>query len=128
MASQAHAAEAAAAKDGGAADAGGQVEDKQNQVVVTGSTSLKRTVRESSVAVTVAEREDLDRKAPRSMASALELIPGMMVEDSGGEASNNFSVRGLAGGGEGFRVRGSGFRRDMAADQIIARPGVFTDS
>lgn len=83
-------------------DARDQSDDKMQQVVVTGSTSLKRTVRESSVAVTVADREDLDRKAPRSMASALELIPGVTVEDSGGEASNNFTVRGLAGGGQNF--------------------------
>ncbi len=102
MVNQAHAGDAAVAKKEDAADAGSQADDKLNQVIVTGSTSLKRTVRESSVAVTVADREDLDRKAPRSMASALELIPGVTVEDSGGEASNNFTVRGLAGGGQNF--------------------------
>ena len=89
-----------------AADAAKAPEDKVaeqlDRIVITGSTSLKRTVRESSVAVTVADREQLDRKAPRSTASALELIPGIFVEDSGGEASNNFSVRGLAGGGQQF--------------------------
>lgn len=85
-----------------APEAGVQADGKLNQVVVTGSTSLKRTVRESSVAVTVIDREELDRKAPRSMASALEMIPGVTVEDSGGEASNNFTVRGLAGGGQNF--------------------------
>ena len=73
-----------------------------DRVVVTGNTSLKRTVRESSVAVTVVDREQLDRKAPRSTASALEMVPGIMVEDSGGESSNNFSVRGLPGGGQQF--------------------------
>jgi iron complex outermembrane recepter protein len=73
-----------------------------DKVVITGTTSLKRTVRESSVAVTVADREKLDRAAPRSTASALQLVPGMIVEDSGGEASNNFSVRGLPGGGQQF--------------------------
>lgn len=96
---------AAAVPVGGSAvrpDARDQPDKKMEQVVVTGSTSLRRTVRESSVAVTVADREDLDRKAPRSMASALELIPGVTVEDSGGEASNNFTVRGLAGGGQNF--------------------------
>jgi iron complex outermembrane recepter protein len=80
-------------------------DDAKNQletVVVTGTTSLKRTVRESSVAVTVADRDKLDRKAPRSTASALELVPGIIVEDSGGEASNNFAVRGLPGGGQQF--------------------------
>lgn len=107
LAGQAHAqatADAARPADAppSAQDARDKADNKMDQVIVTGSTSLKRTVRESSVAVTIADREDLDRKAPRSMASALELIPGVTVEDSGGEASNNFTVRGLAGGGQNF--------------------------
>jgi outer membrane receptor protein involved in Fe transport len=118
---QATAAASAAAPASSAADSG-EV-DKLNQVVVTGSTSLKRTVRESSVAVTVADREDLDRKAPRSMASALELIPGVTVEDSGGEASNNFTVRGLAGGGQNFiQISEDGlpvFYNAGLADQLV---------
>jgi iron complex outermembrane recepter protein len=81
-------------------------DDKQpkqlDRIVIIGSTSLRRTVRESSVAVTVADRDQIDKKAPRSTASALEMVPGIMVEDSGGEASNNFSVRGLPGGGQQF--------------------------
>jgi iron complex outermembrane recepter protein len=72
------------------------------EVVVTGTTSTSRTVLTSSVALTVATREDLERKAPRSTAQALELVPGVFVEASGGEVSNNFSVRGLAGGGQQF--------------------------
>lgn len=72
------------------------------QVVVTGTKASNRTVLESSVAVTVVDREGLDRKAPRSTAAALEMIPGFFVEASGGEVSNNFSVRGLAGGGQTF--------------------------
>jgi outer membrane receptor protein involved in Fe transport len=73
-----------------------------DEVVVTGTTSSSRTVLTSSVALTVATREDLERKAPRSTAQALELVPGIFVEASGGEVSNNFSVRGLAGGGQQF--------------------------
>jgi iron complex outermembrane recepter protein len=72
------------------------------EVVVTGTTSTERTVLTSSVALTVATREDIERKAPRSTAQALELVPGIFVEASGGEVSNNFSVRGLAGGGQQF--------------------------
>jgi outer membrane receptor protein involved in Fe transport len=100
LANQAHAQSATSPAAPTAADSGDV--ESQNRVVVVGTTSLKRTERESSVAVTVADREDLDRKAPRSMASALELIPGVIVEDSGGEASNNFTVRGLPGGGQNF--------------------------
>ncbi|OON62675.1 hypothetical protein B0920_04325 [Massilia sp. KIM] len=87
----------ASAQAGEAADT-----DDISRVVVTGSTSLKRTVRESSVAISVLDRADLDRKAPQSTAAALELIPGIFVEPSGGEVSNNFSVRGLAGGAQSF--------------------------
>ncbi len=76
--------------------------EQLDRIVITGSTSLKRTVRESSVAVTVVDRDLIDKKAPRSTASALEMVPAIMVEDSGGEASNNFSVRGLPGGGQQF--------------------------
>lgn len=79
-----------------------KVGEQLERVVITGGTNLKRTVRESSVAVTVADREQIDRKAPRSTASALEMVPGIMVEDTGGESSNNFSVRGLPGGGQQF--------------------------
>jgi outer membrane receptor protein involved in Fe transport len=73
-----------------------------DEVVVTGTTSTRRSVLTSSVALTVATREDLERKMPRSTAQALELVPGIFVEASGGEVSNNFSVRGLAGGGQQF--------------------------
>ena len=83
------------ADDSKKAEAGNQLD----RVVVTGSTGL-RTVRESSVAVTVADREALDRKAPRSTAEVMELIPGMYVEASGGEMSNNYSVRGMSGGNQ----------------------------
>lgn len=72
------------------------------EVVVAGTTSSNRTVLQSSVAVTVADRETLNRKAPRSTAQALELIPGIYVETSGGEVLNNFTARGLPGGGQTF--------------------------
>jgi outer membrane receptor protein involved in Fe transport len=102
QAAQAQSAAPAAGTSTAAAGSDAAELESQNRVVVVGTTSLRRTERESSVAVTVADREDLDRKAPRSMASALELIPGVIVEDSGGEASNNFTVRGLPGGGQNF--------------------------
>jgi iron complex outermembrane recepter protein len=76
--------------------------EELDEIVVTGTTARNRTVLESSVAVTVADEEDLARKAPRSTAEALELVPGIYVEGSGGEVSNNFSVRGLAGGAQTF--------------------------
>jgi outer membrane receptor protein involved in Fe transport len=124
LTSQTHAQTAAQSNDAvNAGAANSAPADDQNRVVVVGTTSLKRTERESSVAVTVADREDLERKAPRSMASALELIPGVIVEDSGGEASNNFTVRGLPGGGQNFiQVSEDGlpvFYNAGFADQLV---------
>lgn len=80
----------------------GPTVNRLEEVVVTGTRASNRTVLESSIAVTAVSREGLDRKAPRSTADALELVPGIFVEDSGGEVSNNFSVRGLAGGAQTF--------------------------
>ncbi len=79
-----------------------QANNELDEIIVTGTRARGATVLTSSSAITVATREDLDRKAPRSTAQALELIPGIYVEGSGGEVSNNFSVRGLAGGGQQF--------------------------
>lgn len=73
-----------------------------DEIVVTGTTSRNRTILTSSADVTIATAQDLERRAPRSTAQALELVPGIFVEASGGEVSNNFSVRGLAGGGQQF--------------------------
>lgn len=79
-----------------------QADNELDAIIVTGTRTRGQTVLTSSSAITVATREDLDRKAPRSTAQALELVPGIFVEGSGGEVSNNFSVRGLAGGGQQF--------------------------
>ncbi|MDB6008755.1 MAG: TonB-dependent receptor [Gammaproteobacteria bacterium] len=70
-------------------------------VVVTGTTS-KRTLLDSSVAITSISNEDLQQKAPRSTADVLTLIPGIFVESTAGPVSNNYSVRGLPGGGQAF--------------------------
>jgi len=72
------------------------------RIVVTGTRSSSMSVLESSVAITSLSQEDLLRKAPRSTADALEMIPGFVVEDSGGEVSNNYLVRGLPGGSQRF--------------------------
>lgn len=79
-----------------------QVNNELEEIIVTGTRTRGATVLTSSSAITVATREDLDRRAPRSTAQALDLIPGVFVEATGGEVSNNFSVRGLAGGGQQF--------------------------
>ncbi|MGJ3629753.1 TonB-dependent receptor plug domain-containing protein [Sphingomonas sp. MMS24-JH45] len=94
-------ADRAPAGRAGAADGTAPVEVADNQlddIVVTGTRARGQTVLTSSSAITVAS-QDLDRKAPRSTAQALELVPGIFVEGSGGEAVEVFSVRGLAAAG-----------------------------
>ena len=85
----------------GATQAGSGEETTLQTVVVTGSTS-KRTLLNASVDVNVATPTDLAEKAPRSTADVLELVPGIFVEGTAGPVSNNYSVRGLPGGGQNF--------------------------
>jgi len=80
----------------------GSEESTLERVVVTGTTSSSRNLLTSSADVTAISAADLAIKAPRSTDEVLELIPGMFVEGTAGAVSNNFSVRGLQGGGQSF--------------------------
>ena len=73
-----------------------------DEIVVTGQTTRNRALITASADITVADREAIDRKAPRSTADLLELVPGIFVEGTAGAISNNYSVRGLQGGGQRF--------------------------
>ncbi|HWU14769.1 MAG TPA: TonB-dependent receptor [Caulobacter sp.] len=73
-----------------------------SEVVVTGLTSRNRPLITASADITLATRADIERKASRSTADLLELVPGIFVEGTAGELSNNYSVRGLQGGGQRF--------------------------
>ena len=44
----------------------------------------------------------IEEKAPRTTVDVLQLIPGVFVESTAGPVSNNYSVRGLPGGGQTF--------------------------
>src|ERR1700733_7454956 len=70
-------------------------------IIVTGVTS-QRTLLNSSVDVTPISPTEIEQKAPRSTVDVLELIPGVFVESTAGPVSNNYSVRGLPGGGQTF--------------------------
>ncbi len=83
------------------AEAPTTVADPANEIVVTGSTS-KRTLLNASVAITQISNADLAQKAPRNTVDILETIPGIFVEGTAGPVSNNYSVRGLPGGGQQF--------------------------
>src|SRR5579872_193840 len=90
----------AAAADAPAADQPGATPSLE-EVVVTGS-AARHTILDSSVAVSVMNQDDLDRKAPRNTAETLQALPGIIVEQSGGEDSNNYTARGVPGGGQIF--------------------------
>jgi outer membrane receptor protein involved in Fe transport len=105
-------------------------------VVVTGTTT-KRTLLNSSVAITAISAADLDQKAPRGTDDVLEMIPGIFVEGTAGPVSNNYSVRGLPGGGQEFiRLEEDGmpaiygglnddevFQNDISIDHVEALEG-----
>ncbi|MBB5716741.1 TonB-dependent receptor domain-containing protein [Sphingomonas aerophila] len=73
-----------------------------DDVVVTGQTTRDRPLITASADITYADRGAIDRRAPRSTADLLELVPGIFVEGTAGQVSNNYSVRGLQGGGQRF--------------------------
>ena len=84
-----------------AAEGGTNSAEALDTVVVTGSTS-KRTLLDASVAITSITSNDIDQKAPRNTADVMEMVPGIFVEGTAGPVSNNYSVRGLPGGGQQF--------------------------
>ena len=71
-------------------------------IVVTGQTTRNRPLITASADITYADRATIDQKAPRSTADVLELVPGIFVEGTAGQVSNNYSVRGLQGGSQRF--------------------------
>jgi len=74
----------------------------QDEIVVTGQTTRNRALITASADITFATAADIDRRAPRSLSDLLELVPGIFVEGTAGEVSNNYSVRGLQGGNQRF--------------------------
>jgi iron complex outermembrane receptor protein len=75
--------------------------EELSTVVVTGSTT-ERTLLNASVAITSINSTELEQKAPRTTVDVLEMVPGIFVEGTAGPVSNNYSVRGLPGGGQQF--------------------------
>lgn len=77
-------------------------DQEPDAIIVTGQTTRNRPLMSASADITLASAADIARKAPRSTADLLELVPGIFVEGTAGELSNNYSVRGLQGGGQRF--------------------------
>lgn len=72
------------------------------EIIVTGQTTRNRPIITASADITIADRDAIEQRAPRSTADLLELVPGVFVEGTAGQLSNNYSVRGLQGGGQRF--------------------------
>lgn len=83
-----------------AADAKPEVKaDKDlERIVITGTTKRGLTELQSSVAMTIVDSSDLDREQPMGVGDALDVVPGLFVENSSGEIGINVSPRGLQAG------------------------------
>jgi iron complex outermembrane recepter protein len=108
-----------------------------DEIIVTGQTTRNRPLITASADITIATAADIARKAPRSLSDLLELVPGIFVEGTAGQISNNYSVRGLQGGGQRFIqleddglpviYQGGGadffFRQDVTTERVEAVKG-----
>ena len=65
------------------------------EIIVTGTTRQGVRVLESSVAITALSSEDLERDVPFGLVDTLKAVPGLFVQESGGQTSNSIGVRGL---------------------------------
>ncbi|MEO1034911.1 MAG: TonB-dependent receptor [Pseudomonadota bacterium] len=83
------------AGDVGAQDVADEPRNELEEIIVTGTTRQGVTVLESSVAVTAISAEDLDRDVPFGLVDTLKAVPGLFVQESGGQTSNSIGVRGL---------------------------------
>lgn len=79
-----------------AADQGELV--KLDDFVVVGSV-VEKTELETANSVAVIDRPQMERLSPRSTADLLTQIPGLYVEPTAGQISNNYYIRGLPSGG-----------------------------
>lgn len=83
--------------------AGGHAQAQENEeprnvleeIIVTGTTRQGVRVLESSVAITALSAEDMDRDVPFGLVDTLKAVPGLFVQESGGQTSNSIGVRGL---------------------------------
>ncbi len=67
---------------------------KLQDVVVTGTGNPKKKI-ESSVAITTVSNKDMINRAPLNSTDLLKAIPGLTVENTGGDGPGNVWVRGF---------------------------------
>lgn len=71
---------------------------KLDAFVVVGS-AINKTEMESANSIATITQSQMQRLSPRSTADLLTQIPGLYVEPTGGQISNNYYIRGLPSGG-----------------------------
>lgn len=96
-------AQAAAPAPAAAASAAAPVKDDSavQTVVVTGtarSSGLKKL--DAGFSITTADEEQIKQAAPSSSADLLKIVPGVMVETTGGNTGANIQIRGFAATGD----------------------------
>ena len=69
-----------------------------DEVVVTGGINPKQKI-ESSVAISTFNAKEIALEAPQSAATLLKMVPGFVVETSGGAVGNNLFARGIPSAG-----------------------------
>ncbi|HEY0947026.1 MAG TPA: TonB-dependent receptor [Opitutaceae bacterium] len=71
---------------------------KLGEFVVTGSV-IDKTELETANSIATIDRTQMERLSPRSTADLLTQVPGIYVEPTAGQISNNYYIRGLPSGG-----------------------------
>jgi outer membrane receptor protein involved in Fe transport len=108
------------------APASGQVTSVP-EIVVTGTSGRTRKLR-APYAISTITKTALQRKEPRSLVDALRAIPGVNVENSGGEGGGeNVVIRGLPWSGfrlldvqeDGLPLFESNYERELQIDELF---------
>ncbi|HWW56272.1 MAG TPA: TonB-dependent receptor [Sphingopyxis sp.] len=90
------------ASDGASAADATEVQDGQNDIVVTGTASRGLRRLDAGFSITTVDAETIQRITPLSTADVLKTVPGTYIESSGGVAGLRVGVRGfpMNGGGQ----------------------------
>jgi iron complex outermembrane receptor protein len=117
----------AAAPAATASDAGNAPSLGLNEIVVTGN-SAKTEKFKASYAISTQNKQDLQDKQPRSVVDVFKSLPGVTVENSGGEGGGeNVVIRGLPFAGfrlldvqeDGLPLFHSNYERELNADELF---------
>jgi outer membrane receptor protein involved in Fe transport len=98
-----------------------------SEVVVVGNVNEKSKLN-SSISVSTVGLKDMEMEAPRSTPDLLRDIPGIKVENSGGDGNTNISVRGVpitTGGSKYLQLQEDGLPLIQFGDIAFATSDMF---